>query len=160
VVKPTNQLVPSSLATNPIPTNVNLNIRVRAQFGVTFGNFGPACRVRFIPNNSAFAGETRELIVEDGVSNVSMTLFPNPNRDRVVTVTINGLLTEGNAQIEIYDAMGQRVHAERAAIAEGLLNTTMVLGNDLGAGMYVVNVTAIPRKGGDGERFTQRLVIE
>ena len=147
VIKPTNTMVPVQLLTNPIPTNLVLNVRARAQFpGNTFGEFGPACRMRFVPNNNNFnGGETRELMVGDE-GNVTMTLFPNPNRDGVVTVNLKGLvMDEVGAEIEIYDALGQRVHAERAMIVEGQLNTTMTLGRTLGAGMYVVNVTAKDR---------------
>ena len=83
-----------------------------------------------------------------------MTLFPNPNRDGMVTLNMEGLAIENEVKVdvEIYDMLGQRVHAEQAIAAEGLLNHRMDLSDVIGSGLYMVNVTI------NGELFTQRLV--
>ncbi len=152
VVKLTNSLVPSTLNTDPIPVNTNLNIRVRSLVGTNYGVFGPACRIRFIPNGAS-GGGGRELI-EEGNSIVTMALYPNPNRDGQVNLSMEGLDVDGETMVDIdvYDMLGKRVHIERAIAAEGILNHAMDLRLD--EGMYMVNVTI------NGRLYTQRLVMQ
>ena len=85
-----------------------------------------------------------------------MSLYPNPNRDGLVTVKLEGVgvMEETMVDIDVYDMMGQRVFTQRAVAAEGSLNHRMDLGGAISTGLYVVNVTV------EGQRFTQRLVIQ
>ncbi|MBK9761627.1 MAG: T9SS type A sorting domain-containing protein [Flavobacteriales bacterium] len=151
VTNPT--LVPSTLLTDPVPTNVNLNIRVRSRIGSTFGEFGPACRIKFIPNNGGSGFRSMEFSDE---TVASMTIYPNPNRDGQLTISMEGLeIADGaNVDVVIYDLLGKPVVTETAPVAEGMLNHRMDLAGRLGQGMYVVNVTI------DGKLYTQRLVMQ
>lgn len=85
-----------------------------------------------------------------------MSLYPNPNRDGLVTVKMEGVdvMDEALVDIDVYDMMGQRVFTERAVAAEGTLNHRMDLGGSISAGLYMVNVTI------EGKLYTQRLVIQ
>ena len=151
VVTTNPTIVPNSLYTFPIPNNVWLNMRVRAV--MPGSNFGPACRVRFVPHVSQ--GGSRELLFDEA-TNVSMSLYPNPNRDGQVTVYMEGVDVADATMIDIdvYDMVGKRVFAERATAAEGILNHRMDLGADIGAGLYMVHVTI------EGKPYIQRLVIQ
>ena len=145
-----NNLAPVNLNTNPVPTNTWLNIRVKPVFNGVPSEFGPACRVRFLPNSAG-----REMLYDDG-SVVTLNLFPNPNRDGLVTVSMEGLAVteETPVVIEIFDLLGARVFAERAMAAEGTMNHRMELTDRIGAGLYMVHVNI------NGQRYTQRLVIQ
>ena len=150
VTRPVSNLAPVNLNTNPIPTNTWLNIRVKPVFNGVPSEFGPACRVRFLPNSAG-----REMLYDDG-SVVTLNLFPNPNRDGLVTMSLEGLdvTDETPAVIEIFDLLGSRVIAERTMAAEGTLNHRLELTDRIGAGLYMVHVTI------EGQRYTQRLVIQ
>ncbi|MBP7514498.1 MAG: T9SS type A sorting domain-containing protein, partial [Flavobacteriales bacterium] len=150
VTRPVSNLAPVNLNTNPIPTNTWLNIRVKPVFNGVPSEFGPACRVRFLPNSAG-----REMLYDDG-SVVTLNLFPNPNRDGLVTMSLEGLdvTDETPAVIEIFDLLGSRVIAERTMAAEGTLNHRLELTDRIGAGLYMVNVTI------NDQRYTQRLVIQ
>jgi hypothetical protein len=157
VVTTAPNLIPSSLATNPVPVNVNLNIRARAAVAGVFGEFGPACRIRFI-QNPALGGRSMEdgEFTEDVLEVVMPTLaiFPNPNRDGQVTVRLEGVeVLDGTpAVIEVLDMMGRTVRTEQAIAADGSLNHGMDLGADLNAGIYLVSIVI------GEERYTQRLI--
>ncbi len=154
VIRTVNNLAPVNLNTNPIPVNTWLNIRVRPVFNGPASEFGPACRVKFLPN-TAGPNSSREMLLDE-TTTVTMNLFPNPNRDGLVTLSMEGVdvAEETMVDIDILDMVGKRVFSERAVAAEGVVNHRMELGNNLGAGLYLVNVTI------DGQRFTQRLVIQ
>jgi hypothetical protein len=156
VLKPTNVLVPSSLATNPVPVNTNLNIRTRSLVNGVYGAFGPACRVRFIPNNPGFTNAgSREVTFDEG-SGVTLSLFPNPTHDGRVALRMAGLeVADGSAvSIDVYDAVGKRVHATQAIATDGLLNHDLDLSSDMGKGLYMVNITV------NGTLYTQRLMMQ
>jgi Secretion system C-terminal sorting domain len=148
-----NVLAPANLNTNPIPTNTWLNIRVRPIFSGGPGEFGPACRIRFVPN---VAGPGSREMLFDEQTNVTMSLYPNPNRDGLVTLSMEGVdvADETMIDIDIYDMLGKRVFAERAVAAEGIVNHRMDISDRTGAGLYMVNVTI------EGKLYTQRLVIQ
>lgn len=154
VLVPSTSFVPNTLNANPVPVNRNLNVRVRPLVNGNYLEFGPACRIRFVPNSTGRGMEVLEgeLGVDQQV--VTLSIYPNPNRDGQVTVTMEGLSVEEETAVEvdIYDMLGKRVHAERAIAAQGILNHPMDLSHDLGEGMYMVNVTV------NGKLYTQRLV--
>ncbi len=154
VTTTTTTFIPVNLNSNPVPTNTWLNIRVRPVFSGQSSEFGPACRVRFIPN-TAGPGSGREMLFDEATS-VTMNLYPNPNRDGLLTLSMEGVdvADETMVDIDIHNMLGARVHTERAVAAEGVVNHRMELGSALGAGLYMVNVTI------DGKLYTQRLVIQ
>jgi hypothetical protein len=153
VIRTVNNLVPVNLNTNPIPTNTWLNIRVRPVFNGPTAEFGPACRVKFLPNSAG--ASSRELLFDEATT-VTMNLYPNPNRDGLVTLSMEGVVAADDTMVDIdvYDMLGKRVFSERAATAEGIVNHRMDLSTVTGAGLYMVNVTV------DGHRYTERLVIQ
>ena len=148
-------MVPSTLNTNPVPLNVDLNVRARVALNNVFGEFGAACRIRFVQASNFGTrdmeeGDVMEVVVP------SMSIYPNPNRDGQLTVNMDGLYVEDGTtlDIDVYDMLGKRVHAERATAADGRMLRTMDLSNNLPAGIYMVNVTV------EGQLFTQRLVMQ
>ncbi len=153
VLKTTNSLVPSTLATDPVPVNTTLNVRARAIVNNVYQEFGPTCNIRFVPNSTS---RTMDMVI-DGVEEavtVSMSIYPNPNRDGQVTLRMDGLAIDDATpvDVDVYDMLGKRVHSERAYAVEGLLNHSMDLSSDIQVGMYMVNVTI------DGKLYTQRMV--
>ena len=59
-----------------------------------YSAFGPACRARFRPNNTI---NTRDMDYT-WVSTPTMTLFPNPNRDGMVTLNMQGLASRARRE--------------------------------------------------------------
>ncbi len=151
----TNHMKANQMVTQPVPYGLELNIRVRALISGNYTAFGKACTA--VVNDPGGAdmndeGITYQSIGVDGSSSV-LSIYPNPNRDGVVYVMIDGLdEVEREMVIDVYDLFGKRVHGEQVAIAGGTVNHVMDLSGDLAMGMYVVNVTI------DGKHFTQRLL--
>ena len=88
-------------------------------------------------------------------SEVSMSLFPNPNRGDQVTLNLHGLGEEVvTVSVDMYDLTGKRVSARVIPAQDGVLRSTIDLHGDLGAGMYLVNITA------GKQTWTERLVIQ
>ncbi len=88
-------------------------------------------------------------------SEVSMSLFPNPNRGDQVTLNLQGLGEEVvTVSVDLYDLTGKRVSARVIPAQDGVLRSTIDLHGDLGAGMYLVNITA------GKQTWTERLVIQ
>ncbi|MBK9760397.1 MAG: T9SS type A sorting domain-containing protein [Flavobacteriales bacterium] len=157
VLKTTNQLVPASLLTSPVPSNLDLNVRVRSLTGTVFSEFGPACRIRFTGGVAPAMGEGHSREMEEALSSeVPLTIYPNPNRDGQLTISMEGLeIADGaNVDVVIYDLLGKPVVSETAPVAEGMLNHRMDLAGRIGQGLYVVNVTV------DGKLYNQRLVMQ
>ena len=102
VFKTTQNFVVLSLVNNPVPADIDLNVRVRALVGGNYTDFGPACRFRL---NSPIG--QRSLIAGNGAA---LSVFPNPNRTGVLYVDLQQL-GEGthDVQIDLYNAMGQQV---------------------------------------------------
>ncbi len=148
IQKPTSNLVPSTVVTDPVPSGLDLNVRARALVNNVYQEFGPACRFRL-------TGGTREVeFVDQEVAGMpSISLFPNPNSDGEVTLSINGIdVTENTpAVITVYDMLGKNVRDEQVTTNEGSLYHTLHLGASLQPGIYMVAITI------DGQRFTQRM---
>ncbi|MBL0045806.1 MAG: T9SS type A sorting domain-containing protein [Flavobacteriales bacterium] len=157
VLKTTNQLVPASLLTSPVPSNLDLNVRVRSLTGTVYSEFGPACRIRFTGGVAPAMGEGHSREMEEALTpEVPLTIYPNPNRDGQLTISMEGLeIADGaNVDVVIYDLLGKPVVSETAPVAEGMLNHRMDLAGRIGQGLYVVNVTV------DGKLYNQRLVMQ
>jgi len=155
ILVPTNQMKANQMVTNPVPYGLELNIRVRALIGGNYTAFGKACTaVVNDPGGGAMddAGISYQSIEMDDASTI-LTIHPNPNRDGVVNLMLEGLDdVERVMLIDVFDLYGKRVHAEQVTIAGGTVNHVMDLSSDLSMGMYVVNVSI------NGQHFTQRLL--
>jgi len=150
VFRSTQNFAPSTLLTNPVPANLDLNVRVRALIGGTYTEFGAACRLRLTTSGSnPEAG--RDPMLGDAAGNVSMSLFPNPNRGEVVNLAFDGIAADERMDIDVMDGFGKRVSAAQIASPGGSFVHTMDLGT-LAPGMYMVTVRV------GGQQHTQRLV--
>ncbi len=147
VFSATQNLVPANLVTNPVPADMDLNVRVRALVGGNYTEFGAACRFRL----NTPGGGGREAILFDEAGNMTMSLYPNPNRGEVVNVAFDGIAAAERMDIEVLDIFGKRVSAQQIAAPGGAFVHTMDL-SALAPGVYLVNVRV-------NDRFhTQRLV--
>jgi Secretion system C-terminal sorting domain len=52
-------------------------------------------------------------------------IYPNPTSDNKFTVELMGLEIDGNATLEVYNAMGQVLFSEKVNITNGTLNHTI-----------------------------------
>ena len=147
VFRTAQNLVPVNLVTNPVPADLDLNVRVRALVNGNYTAFGPACRFRL----NTPGGGGREAILFDEASNVTMSLYPNPNRGEVVNVAFDGIAAAERMDIEVMDIFGKRVSAAQIAAPGGAFVHTMDM-SQLAPGVYMVSVRV-------GDRlYTQRLV--
>ncbi|MBK6774806.1 MAG: T9SS type A sorting domain-containing protein [Flavobacteriales bacterium] len=145
--------------TTPLKAGRTYRVTVRASFdnGATWCAYGSMCTIRISNQPNA---QFRDLEEGDERSpaddDVTLQLFPNPVRDGRVTVNMTGLsvLDEQPVVIDVFDALGRRVHSEQSAAANGELNHVMQMATDIGTGLYTVIVSM-----GD-ERYHERIVIE
>ncbi|MBP6573008.1 MAG: T9SS type A sorting domain-containing protein [Flavobacteriales bacterium] len=145
--------------TTPLKAGRTYRVTVRASFdnGATWCAYGSMCTIRISNQPNA---QFRDLEEGDELSpaddDVTLQLFPNPVRDGRVTVNMTGLsvLDEQPVVIDVFDALGRRVHSEQSAAANGELNHVMQMATDIGTGLYTVIVSM-----GD-ERYHERIVIE
>jgi hypothetical protein len=156
VLKPTNVLIPVQLNTNPVPANVDLNIRVRALVNGNYTGFGRTCRIRFRPLGSREMED--DVLVVEPVEDADMELvvFPNPNRGDLVFLNLDGVQQDAQVvTVDVYDSFGKRVLTTTLPVQDGsLFNHALPLSPDLAAGLYVLNITA-------GERsITERMIIQ
>ena len=84
-----------------------------------------------------------------------MRVWPNPLREGPLTVRATFTdATASLAEISVLDATGRTVSYTRVPLADGEMNTTLDLREQLGAGAYVV----IARS--NGEELIRRVVVE
>ncbi len=156
IASPTRQLTLGVWATNPLSCNTTYNVRVRVSFdgGNTYCPFGTSCPLT-VTCPSFTSGNSRSMDVEIG-SNAVFEMYPNPNRGDNVTLRLSQFdASVDKVTVDFYDAFGKRVLARVIPVTDSnVLNTVIELGNDMSAGMYMVNVTA-----GSFTR-TERLVIQ
>ncbi|HEY0976773.1 MAG TPA: T9SS type A sorting domain-containing protein, partial [Flavobacteriales bacterium] len=149
VAYPVPQFTPANLATNPVPVNTELNVCVRVMVNGAYRPFGPVCRYFFTPNPVTIGGPNS--LVEGGIA---ITLYPNPNRTGIVNLHLEGVDSEAPVQVEVMDAMGRSAHSQWISATDGTTDHVLELQDKLRAGMYLVGITI------DGQRYTQRLVLE
>ena len=147
ILKPTTACRLNNLQTNPLPFNLPLNVRVRALVGGNFQQFGSACRIIVnIPGGNLNT-------VYFNTDEPSFSMYPNPSRDQVLYLMIEGLSDAATgAEVIIHDAMGKVVMAEHVAVGGGTLNHALTLNSEMSAGLYTVQVQV------DGRTFSQRLM--
>ncbi|MBK9540447.1 MAG: lamin tail domain-containing protein [Flavobacteriales bacterium] len=143
-----------TLAWNTLPlvagNTYNVTVRVSYDGGSTYCPYGASCTVAIVAPPVA---QGRALEAEEELQQVSMQLFPNPNRDGLVTVRMDVLKADIElVSLDVTDLFGKRVHAEQLPVS-GTLNSTLDL-SGLASGVYVVTLTA------GSEQWNQRLVIQ
>lgn len=105
------------------------------------GGTGANNFMSFGMNRNARYGYDREgTIAVQKLSDVSLfMLFPNPARDGAVKIYFT-TEKEVDLSINLFDALGQRVHHQTLGNVSGDFNTTIPVSN-LAAGMYYVELT-------------------
>jgi Concanavalin A-like lectin/glucanases superfamily len=63
--------------------------------------------------------------VAGGDAKGKIYIYPNPTSDNKFTVELLGLEVDGNATLEVYNAMGQLLYSEKVNITNGSLNRTI-----------------------------------
>jgi hypothetical protein len=145
IVRPVNTIRPNQMVTNPLPMNMDLNVKVRVMVSGTYTNFGAACRVRL-----AMHAMERLLSVTTTVG-----LYPNPTQGDLVHLTLDNLEEEQQQiEIELYDAMGRKVYRDAFGNDGRTLNTTLDLGGELAKGAYSVRISV------NGAIRSERLMVQ
>ena len=150
VFSTTQNLKPTLLVTNPVPADLDLNVRVRALVGGNYTAFGQACVIRL--NSGIGVAQMRDVVFNEGAA-TNFVLWPNPNRGEVIYLKLDGLGEEmQNITIDIHDMFGKRVFAQELDNRGDVFNHTIDLGSDLAPGLYLVNLRV------NDMLFTQRMV--
>lgn len=93
-----------------------------------------------IDRNAKYGYDREGTIAVQKLSNVSLfMLFPNPARNGAVKIYFT-TEKEVDLSINLFDALGQRVHHQTLGNVSGDVNTTIPV-NNLAAGMYYVELT-------------------
>ena len=143
-------LVPTYLQTNPVPADIDLNVRIRALVGGNFTEYGRACVVRL--NSAAASFAAREQLF-DVASGTVLTMWPNPNREDVLFLKLEGLEAEmQDITIDIHNLFGKRVFAQELDNHGEVFNHAIDLGQHIAPGVYLVNIRV------NDQLYTQRLV--
>ena len=143
-------LKPTYLQTNPVPADIDLNVRIRALVGGNFTEYGRACVVRL---NSAAASFTAREQLFDVASGTVLTMWPNPNREDVLFLKLEGLEAEmQDITIDIHNLFGKRVFAQELDNHGEVFNHAIDLGQHIAPGVYLVNIRV------NDQLYTQRLV--
>jgi hypothetical protein len=161
-------------STNPLLCGTWVyDVRVAASFngGTTFCPYGDVCTVGITNNNNTPLCTPHDDDDDDddgddltGAGSRSAqqfaapqaTLYPNPNRDGQLFVSLTDITADVNVvMVDLYDMFGKRVLTATLPVQDGLLlNNDLELNSELPAGLYLVNITA-------GEfTTTERLVIQ
>lgn len=150
VFRTSQNLWPTYLYTNPVPADLDLNVKVRALVNGQYTNFGRACVIRL---NSVVPPSTRSLTL-GADAGASMTMFPNPGRGGEVRLQLEGLpALPGTATVDYLDLSGRLV-ANGTLAHDGERYDGLLPGSgDLRTGTYVVRVQANERT------ITARLVV-
>ncbi len=153
VASTTRSVTIGNWATAPLQCGLTYDVRVQVSYdgGGTYCPYGNTCSITVVCG-AQNAG--REALVEDVAS--GLLLYPNPNRDGMVTLRMEGLdVTDATpVGIAVFDPLGSLVLSERSVAADGLMNHRLLLSDDIGSGLYLVRVTV------NGEHFTARLLKE
>ena len=143
-------LKPTYLQTNPVPADIDLNVRIRALVGGNFTEYGRACVVRL--NSAAASFAAREQLF-DVASGTVLTMWPNPNREDVLFLKLEGLEAEmQDITIDIHDLFGKRVFAQELDNHGEVFNHAIDLGQHIAPGVYLINIRV------NDQLYTQRLV--
>jgi uncharacterized protein YjdB len=122
-----------------------------AYFGTFNNNDLVTCVVTDLDACAYDSFATVTILVASGATSlvdgdVALSLAPNPNNG---TFVICGSWTAGTneeADIDIVNTLGQRVYQGKLMIRNGAINASINPGNNLSAGMYIVDIAATNRR--------------
>jgi len=125
-------LHPTFLQTNPVPADIDLNVRVRAFINSDITPWGRACVIRL---NTP--GQVRSMVVAEETGS-GVRVVPNPTNGLDTRIELLGdTWTDGTMTLEIMDASGRVVHSTRYA---GGAHTSRMASPVLPAGAYLARV--------------------
>ena len=134
VLKTTNSMRLNSLPSNPIPTDFDLNVRVRAKVGGVFTAFGKTCELRR-SSTSLRDVEASTIVDDDGAA---LLVYPNPANGEALYVRIMGQEGSATADVQLFDATGRMVHTEQFLLVDGSADQALDLRGRLAPGAYLV----------------------
>ena len=80
--------------------------------------------------------------VAGGDAKGKIYIYPNPTSDNKFTVELMGLEVDGNATLEVYNAMGQLLSSEKVNITNGTLNRTIQINEQSKGQLCLVRLIA------------------
>jgi subtilisin-like proprotein convertase family protein len=133
-----------------------VDVRISKNGGTTWCQIpgqwgGDVCTLEILDPND-MQGGGQELAVEG--NNANLLMWPNPNNGDQLWLSLDAI--EENVEtvsVDIFDLAGKRAMARIIPTQGGHLNTVLDVNGELGAGVYIVTITA-----GD-KVYTERLVI-
>ena len=146
--------LPLTWATQPLLAGNSYQVQVEVQVaGVWRGFCGATCSLT-IAGGAAVSG-TRFFAASKMEPTGALELWPNPVVDGRFNLRVDGLAAEEQqVTVDVYDATGRCVRAERFATSGALFNKVLELDHDGSKGIHLVILRA-----GD-HTFTQRFVLE
>ncbi|HQW87807.1 MAG TPA: T9SS type A sorting domain-containing protein, partial [Flavobacteriales bacterium] len=144
-----NYICPLSWVTLPLQNGVTYDVSVEVFYaGQWSGYCGPVCQVTIL--NPPAMAQQRDAEV---VTNSGLQAWPNPVRDGVVNIRLDGL-TAGTQRVslEVYDLTGKRVVARDMENSGPVFNTVLELDGFAG-GVYMVHLNV------DGTVHQQRISV-
>jgi hypothetical protein len=118
------------------PTDLDLNVRIRAVVDGDLLPYGPACRIATIK----LEGMARRPAA--AMAQLRLQAWPNPNQGSLLNLSLTGLDPEAHtAEVTLTDALGRQVLATRLPAAHGQVSGTVDLGNTR-SGVYLLRVVA------------------
>jgi hypothetical protein len=138
----------------PALPNGTYQVQVRAfkngQWCVTSLPWGDECNVTI---TGSPVGQNMNLQTTGSTSSAELTMFPNPNRGDLLTLSLSAVEEGVNTvSVDIYDLTGAMVSSRTIVVNDGMVYQVLEL-KEMASGLYMVNITA-----GD-QRYTERLVI-
>jgi hypothetical protein len=120
------------------------NVRVRAYINAFVGNYNTVCLIGIA--GSSRNVEEEAISTEENVLAAELNFYPNPFSENI-HLQLNTAAME-QAQLEIYDVSGKLVYENRIQS-----NATLLLGNELQSGMYLIKVYTQ-----NGEQLNARII--
>ncbi len=140
----------NNIITNPLPTNLDLNVCARAMVSGNYLPFGAVCRARLV---GGIGGTERDAqLLNDGTT---VKLYPNPSQGDQVFLEMTGLSDEQqHIEIDLYDALGRNVHHGSFSNEGDAFNRSIDLNGQLAKGAYSVRIAV------NGVLRSERLMIQ
>ncbi len=148
IIRP-NYICPLSWVTLPLQNGVTYDVSVEVLYnGQWSGYCGPVCQVTIL-NPPAMAQQRNAEVV----TNSGLQAWPNPVRDGVVNLRLDGL-TAGTQRVtlEVFDLTGKRVVNQEMENSGPVFNTVLELDGFAG-GVYMVHLNV------DGAIHQQRISV-
>ncbi|MBK9286951.1 MAG: T9SS type A sorting domain-containing protein [Flavobacteriales bacterium] len=146
--------LPLTWATQPLVAGSSYQVQVEVQVaGVWRGFCGGMCSLTIAGGPAA--SDTRHSIANEMEQHGTLVLWPNPAVDGRINLRVDSLSAEAQqVTVDVFDATGRCVRAERFATSGTPLNTVLDLDHLGNKGIYLVILKA-------GDRtFTERFVME